>query len=223
MLSWNVSDQIITSVDFNSSSTACAVSAFSVSGGAVSSKVYELELKESKPERFSISLPDVMALSIRYQSGGNLMVVGDEKLYCLDSSGKLKAEWDYTGKLLAYDNSSAEGTTIFYENTDGNGNIALRRFDKNGQLVSSAETEGEIVHAQSNGNRLLVLTEKQLLVFDSNLKQQKKEQVDIVLSSRHLKHSLSWQQWLCFKCRELKTARYFLNRNRCIGAIRQRK
>ena len=179
VLSWNVTDQVITGVDFNSSSTACAVSAFSVAGGAVSSKIYELDLKKSEPQQLCTDLPDIMALSVRYQSNGNLMVVGDEKLHCLDNSGKLKVEWDYTGALLAFDDTSGEGAVIFYENTGGTGDTAIRWFDKNGQLASSAETEGEIVHAQSNGNRLLVLTEKQLLVFDSNLKQQKKEQVDI--------------------------------------------
>ena len=171
VLTWNVSDQVITGIDFNKSSTACAVTTYSAEKGASHSKVYELGFKKSEAERFQTVLPDCMALSVQYLSNGNISVVGDQKTFVLSENGEIKAEWEYLGTLSAFENESENGTILFLQDTGDIDNTIIWEIDPDGIKSITGNTRNKVIDAYFDGNRLMILTDNQLLTLDRELTQ----------------------------------------------------
>lgn len=180
VLTWNVSDQVITGIDFNSKSTACAVVTYSVENGTANSKVYELGFKKSGAEQFQTVLSDCMALSVNYQSNGNIGVITDQKAFMLGSGGELRAEWEYVSPLAGFENSSDTGLTVFLEDTASSGNTVIWRIDSEGTKAATGQMQHNVTDACFVNGRLLVVTEKRLLVMDAQLEQQQNTDMESV-------------------------------------------
>ncbi len=171
LLNWSVSDQVITGIDFNNSSTACMVVSYSVSDGAAYSKATELRFQKNAPEHFTTTLSDCMALSVNYLANNNISIIADQKALVLDKNGQIKAEWEYLGDLTAYDNQCEAGATLFLEDGGEIGNTLVWKIDTDGVKAATAEISDKIIDAFADGNRLLVLTDKQLMAYDNQLEE----------------------------------------------------
>lgn len=170
MFSWNVTDKIITAIDFNNRSNACVVSALSVQDGSADSKIYELSF-QAKKEVFETTLEDCMAISVDYKANGTIGIVTDTAVYLLDSSGKMKSESIYSGKLLLHSNTSSDSVVVLLEDTQNTRNTRVLRIDENGNTAASTEISESAVDAKAADDYLLVLGEDRVTVFDNNLQQ----------------------------------------------------
>ena len=177
LLNWSVSDQVITGVSFNEESSACVVSAYSVENGRTGSVVYELGLKDEEPERFRTRLEDCMVLSAAYKAGGNIGIVTDKKTFVLDSRGEIREEWEYTGELTSFDNRSESGILVFLADAGDIDNTLIWLIDADGSR-SAGDISSRVVDSCAGDQRVLVLTEKELLVFDRKLEQKKAEALE---------------------------------------------
>lgn len=175
VMSWSASDKIITSLDFSQNSSSCLVGAYSVENGAAGSKIIELAYKKEKPQQFESALLNGMVLSAVYQSGGRISVVTDQKFYSLDGNGTIKEEYEQTGGLK-YFSVSKQDTAIFFEDISDARNTTIALYDEEGVLLASSSLEEQIADAYSDGERLYVLTDTALMVYDRTLKLMKTEQ-----------------------------------------------
>ncbi len=177
IFSWNVTDKMITSIDFNKNNHTCVVAALSVEDGVVSSKIYELSL-QSKKEVFEATLEDCVAVSAAYKANGTIGIVTDTAAYLLDSSGKIKSESIYPGKLLLYGNRADDSLTVLLEDTENTRNTRILRIDDHGNTAASAEISETVTDVAEDDDCLLVLSDGNVTVFDKNLQQQKVIQTD---------------------------------------------
>lgn len=170
IFSWNVTDKVITAIDFNSRNNACVVSALSVQDGSANSKIYELSF-QSKKEVFETTLEDCMAISVDYKANGTIGIVTDTAVYLLDSSGKMKSESIYSGKLLLYSNASSDSVTVLLEDTENTRNTRVLLIDDNGNTAASTEIAEQAVDVKAADDCLLILSEDTVTVFDKKLQQ----------------------------------------------------
>ena len=177
VFSWNVTDKIITSIDFNKHNNACVVAALSVEDGSANSKIYELSL-QSKKEIFETTLEDCVAISVDYKANGTIGIVTDTAAYLLDSSGKIKSESSYSGKLLLHSNTASDSVTVLLEDTENTRNTRILLIDDNGNTAASTEISEPAVDAKAGNDCLLVLGENSITVFDKNLQQVKTVQTE---------------------------------------------
>lgn len=182
ILNWSVSDQVITGLDFNDSGNRCLIAAYTAESGRAGSVIYELDLAAEDPERFQVKLEDCLAVSVGYKSNGNIGVVTDRKAVVLDKEGSVKEEWEYTGTLTSFENSSDTGMLIFLSDAGNAGNTVIWSIEPDGSRSAAGEIDSQVVGACSTDRRLAVLTEKQLLVYDRSLTQKKAESLEGVPS-----------------------------------------
>lgn len=178
ILNWSVSDQVVTGIDFNDKSSACVVSTYSVENGKAGAVVYELDFKADQPERFQTKLEDCMPLSASYKSDGNIGIVTDRKAFVLDSKGSIREEWEYTGELTSFDNHSDAGMLIFLADAGDTGNTLAWLIDSDGKRSAIGDMNSKVIDSCLTDERVLVLMEKQLLIFDRKLEQKKADSLD---------------------------------------------
>ena len=171
LLNWSVSDQVITGIDFNNSSTACMVVSYSISDGASYSRATELRFQKDAPEHFATTLSDCMALSVNYLANNNISIITDQKAFVLDKNGQIKAEWEYLGDLTAYDNECETGATLFLEDGGEIGNTLVWKIDTDGVKAATAQISDKITDAFADDARLLVLTDKRLIAYNNQLEE----------------------------------------------------
>lgn len=119
-----------------------------------------------------------MPLSASYKSDGNIGIVTDRKAFVLDSKGSIREEWEYTGELTSFDNHSDAGMLIFLADAGDTGNTLAWLIDSDGKRSATGDMDSKVIDSCLTDERVLVLMEKQLLIFDRKLEQKKADSLD---------------------------------------------
>lgn len=98
---WSNGDRIM-NISFSEHGAGCYVTAFSSDAGIIVSKVHYIEF-DTTDELMQSDELDSLVLEVVKNDNGNIWAIGDEKLYLLDSKGKIKSSYEYPADIVAFD------------------------------------------------------------------------------------------------------------------------
>ncbi len=139
------------------------------------SRIVEYSLSSTELD-WEYSVPDSVALSVRYLTSNRLAVISDRSCVTLDSKGGEVSAYDYSsGYLRAFADGSRKFTALLLSDYQMGSQYRLVTLDENGKLEAEAATDMQVCDMSSYGESLAVLYSGAFAVYDEKLQPQKQQ------------------------------------------------
>lgn len=166
---WSSSDSQITGVALRDNGEL-AVSCISAKDGAILSTVYLMNINQGQDQEVaSVSFSDMMILSSTYKSNGQLCIVGDTKITLVNSRGELQSEFAYEKNISDFSDLSADYTAVVLSSSAISAEHEVVLLDNGSGRAGSYTVDKEIKWIEMSGGSLYVLTDDEILQFDSHM------------------------------------------------------
>ena len=132
------------------------------------SNIVLYDLDNTEP-RANFSIQDGLVLAMG-QVSGRLAVVADNCLAFADTSGEIKATYDYSGEYLREYDLRGDDYAVLLLNRYRSGSVGrLVTVDDNGEEVAQLDVRSEVRSLSAAGRYIAVLYADQLVIYNQNL------------------------------------------------------
>ncbi len=169
LFKWYLSDGQITGLSLRDDGQL-AVSCIGAKDGAILSTVYLMNISQGQDQNVaSVSFTDMMILSARFKNNGSLCVIGDTKTAVVSTSGEIQAEYQYGKNISDYSDRSGDYTAVVLSSSVNSSEHEAVLLDNGGNKTGSYVIQQEIKWTEVSGDSVYILTESEILQFDSHM------------------------------------------------------
>ena len=171
---WGCAEGLI--IDFNifDDCGGCVLTTLSSKEGVLKTFVYEINFQKTGKEKFKKDLERVTPLQIK-KIGSLTVLVCNFKLFFLDDKGSVLKSIEYKKELNNFtftDSGYFVGSFLIPNNLEFKGELIS--YDKLGNKIAEFKTNNEIKKIKSFGNKIIYLTDNEIVLTDVKFKKFKK-------------------------------------------------
>ncbi len=171
MYSWKVPDSYITDVALSQNGAMMSCAGVTVEGQHMVA-LLRIHHFDQDQEVARISLTDQVIVSMVWTGSEEIQVVTDKAIYLFSKTGEQLAKAELPGELVTYENVPGAVYVAYGDYRDPEGVVILAYSGKMEQR-GEASVDRKVLSLTAQGNHLLVLTEGQLYLGDSSLRELK--------------------------------------------------
>ena len=171
MYTWMVQDSYITGVSLSNRGGMMACAGLTMEGQHLVSllRIHHFDQDE---EVARVSLSDQLIVSMVWNDEDEIQVVTNRNLYLFSSEGEQLAMSPLPGELLTYENVPG-GIYVAYGDYRDPAGVTVLSYTDDLEQAGSASLDRRLISITSDGNHVLILTEGQLYLGDSALRELK--------------------------------------------------
>ena len=174
---WSSSDYQINGIALSPSGNL-VVSCVGAKDGTVISVIYQMSVFGGSDQQVSsVTLPDLMVLSATYDDDGSVCVIGDTKSVILSSACEIKAEYPYSKTISDFNAGVSNFKVLLLSSSYNNSKYDAVTVDGSSQVKGTYTSAETVKWIASSRDHVFLLLNKELLMFDANMNQQKSFEV----------------------------------------------
>lgn len=171
MYAWTVQDSYITDVVLSQKGTMMCCAGVTMEGQHIVS-LLRIHHFDRDQEAARVPLTNEVIASMVWTDREELQVVTDKHLYLFDKEGTRLAMAALPGQLITYENVPGHLYIAYGDYRDPAG-VTILAYNEDLERVGSAGVDRRLLSLTGDGKHLLVLTEGQLYLADTSLKEMK--------------------------------------------------
>lgn len=169
---WYAFGEHITDVCFFPGNNGVAVACAGAENGQLYTCIYYLDFSITDETKIAnLKLYDTMVLDMTYQSGGQLCIVGDDRVVFSDGQGQQTAAYHYTSALKDYTFMADGIPVLLMESYSSTGVETLLAVDGDGNVIGSKQLEQEGIDLSGDSGGVALLTGSTAYYYDTGLTQ----------------------------------------------------
>lgn len=163
---WFAAKEYVANIRFNNNSSGLLVNAVKSENGKLNTVIYTLKLNKTEEESRT-ELEEFLTVDM-FEKGGDVTVIGDNKVVLLNPKGEVKATYEYGGlKLAACDTSGNQATIALAAGTNSYFHTVVV-LTSSLQEHAKFDFQNSVEYLKRKGNNIFVLNNK--MVYHMDLK-----------------------------------------------------
>lgn len=175
---YSFADYYVNNVSINKDGTRAALSGTSANNGSIISVIYILDFSQGNYLQ-KYEFDDSFIYDIEYLDNGNVFAVGSDTAYFIDVENSKKTDIPYNLRTLTnFEISRSQGLILSLSTDSGGHNCDIICVDTDGKYAAEFSTESRVASIDLINDRIAVLTQGNLGIYDKNGKIQKNIPLD---------------------------------------------
>ncbi len=175
---YSFADYYVNNVSINKDGTRAALSGTLANNGSIISVIYILDFSQGNYLQ-KYEFDNSFIYDIEYLDNGNVFAVGSDMAYFIDVENSQKKDIPYNLRTLSnYEISRSQGLILSLSTDSGGHECDIICFDTEGKRKAEFSTDSRVVSIDAFNDKIAVLTQNNLGIYDKNGNKQKDIQID---------------------------------------------